>query len=146
MAGPEGHLLPDRKLSREPRAPRPTNYPETSETSGKARSRGRRCPCSVPGDQRRPAPEGVPALIAACQVAGWRVVVFSTPTGIRFVDPAELEQLTGEPVRSEYRMPGTGTPVPPARQGLGFFLSDLLQVCLVVRLGCWFSGGRCSGV
>jgi len=61
-----------------------------------------------------PAPEGVPALIAACQVAGWRVVVFSTPAGIRFVDPAELEQLTGEPVRSEYRMPGTGTPVPPA--------------------------------
>jgi hypothetical protein len=52
-----------------------------------------------------PASEGVPALIAACQVAGWRVVVFSTPTGIRFVDPAELERLTGEPVRSEYRMP-----------------------------------------
>jgi phosphopantothenoylcysteine synthetase/decarboxylase len=41
-------------------------------------------------------------------------VAFSTPTGIRFIDPAGLEQLTGEPVRSEYRMPGTGTPVPPA--------------------------------
>jgi hypothetical protein len=27
---------------------------------------------------------------------------------------AELEQLTGEPVRSEYRTPGTGTPIPPA--------------------------------
>ena len=38
----------------------------------------------------------------------------STPAGIRFIDPAGLEQLTGEPVRSEYRMPGTGTPVPPA--------------------------------
>ena len=37
-----------------------------------------------------PAPEGVPALVMACQAAGWRVVVFSTPTGIRFVDPAEL--------------------------------------------------------
>jgi hypothetical protein len=61
-----------------------------------------------------PAPEGVPALIRACQAAGWRVVVFSTPTGSRFVDPAELEQLTGQPVRSEHRMPGTGTPVPPA--------------------------------
>jgi len=61
-----------------------------------------------------PASEGVPALITACQAAGWRVVVFSTPTGTRFVDPAELEQLTGEQVRSEYRMPGTGTPVPPA--------------------------------
>ena len=61
-----------------------------------------------------PAPEGVPALITACQEAGWRVAVFSTPLGVRFVDPAELEHLTGEPVRSEYRMPGTGKAVPPA--------------------------------
>ena len=59
-----------------------------------------------------PAPEGIPALVAACQVAGWRVVVFCTPTGTRFIDAAELGQLTGEPVRSEYRMPGTGSPVP----------------------------------
>jgi hypothetical protein len=55
-----------------------------------------------------PAPEGIPALVAACQAAGWRVIVFSTLTGIRFVDTAELEQLTGEPVRSEYRIPDTG--------------------------------------
>ena len=55
-----------------------------------------------------PAPEGMPALITACQAAGWRVVVFSTPIGTRFVDPAQLEQLTGQPVRSEYRMPGAG--------------------------------------
>jgi hypothetical protein len=61
-----------------------------------------------------PAPEGIPALVAACQAAGWRVVVFSTPAGIRFIDPAELERLTGEPVRSEYRIPGTGASVPPA--------------------------------
>ena len=61
-----------------------------------------------------PAPEGVPALVNACQAAAWRVVVFSTPAGIRFLDPSELERLTGEPVRTEYRMPGTGTPVPPA--------------------------------
>ena len=61
-----------------------------------------------------PAPEGVPALVAVCQAAGWRVVVFCTPTGTRFVDPSELERLTGEPVRSEYRTPGTGAPVPPA--------------------------------
>ena len=61
-----------------------------------------------------PAPEGIAALVAACQAAAWQVVVFSTPTGIRFIDPAELERLTGEPVRSEYRMPGTGSPVPAA--------------------------------
>jgi hypothetical protein len=59
------------------------------------------------------APGDVPALAAACQAAGWRVSVFSTPNGTRFIDPAELEQLTGEAVRSEYRLPGTGAPVPP---------------------------------
>ena len=61
-----------------------------------------------------PAPEGIPALITACQEAGWWVVVFSTPLGVRFVDPVELERLTGEPVRSDYRMPGTGKATPPA--------------------------------
>jgi phosphopantothenoylcysteine synthetase/decarboxylase len=61
-----------------------------------------------------PAPEGLPSLVMMLQSAGWRVVVFSTPTGIRFTDVAELERLTGEPVRWEYRMPGTGTRTPPA--------------------------------
>jgi phosphopantothenoylcysteine synthetase/decarboxylase len=61
-----------------------------------------------------PAPEGIPALIRACQEAGWRVAVFSTPLGTRFIDPVELERLTGEPVRSDYRMPGTGKATPPA--------------------------------
>ena len=60
------------------------------------------------------APEGVPSLVAACQAAGWRVAVFATPVGVRFVDPAGLERITGLPVRWEYRMPGTGAPVPPA--------------------------------
>ena len=41
-----------------------------------------------------PAPEGIPALITACHEAGWWVAVFSTPLGIRFIDPAELERLT----------------------------------------------------
>jgi hypothetical protein len=40
--------------------------------------------------------------------------VFSTPTGTGFADLDELERLTGEPVRWEYRMPGTGTRTPPA--------------------------------
>jgi phosphopantothenoylcysteine synthetase/decarboxylase len=59
------------------------------------------------------APEGLPALVTACQAAGWRIAVFSTPCGLRFTDSEELERLTGTPVRSEYRLPGTGTPVPP---------------------------------
>lgn len=61
-----------------------------------------------------PAPEGIPALITACHEAGWRVAVFSTPLGLRFIDSVELERMTGEPVRSDYRMPGTGKATPPA--------------------------------
>lgn len=61
-----------------------------------------------------PAPEGIPRLITMCQAAGWQVAVFSTPCGTRFADVAELEKLTGEPVRSEYRMPGTGKSAPAA--------------------------------
>ena len=61
-----------------------------------------------------PAPEGLPSLVTLIQKSGWRVVVFSTPTGTRFADLGELERLTGQPVRWEYRMPGTGERTPPA--------------------------------
>ncbi len=61
-----------------------------------------------------PAPEGIPGLVNMLHAAGWRVVAFATPLGTRFADICELERLTGEPVRSEYRMPGTGAQVPPA--------------------------------
>jgi phosphopantothenoylcysteine synthetase/decarboxylase len=61
-----------------------------------------------------PAPEGIPALAGMLQAGGWQVVVFSTPSGTRFADLGELEDLTGQPVRSEYRMPGSGSPTPPA--------------------------------
>jgi phosphopantothenoylcysteine synthetase/decarboxylase len=61
-----------------------------------------------------PTSEGVPVLVRLLQASGWRVVVFSTPFGTRFADLAELERLTDQPVRSEYRMPSTGSPVPPA--------------------------------
>jgi phosphopantothenoylcysteine synthetase/decarboxylase len=77
----------------------------------------------VPGGDRKvlylvisgaPAPEGLPSLVTMLQAANWRVVVFSTPMGTRFVDLTELEGLTGEPVHWEYRMPGTGSRTPPA--------------------------------
>jgi phosphopantothenoylcysteine synthetase/decarboxylase len=61
-----------------------------------------------------PAPEGLPSLVTLIQETGWRIVMFSTPTGTRFADLDELERLTGEPVRWEYRMPGTSEPTPPA--------------------------------
>lgn len=61
-----------------------------------------------------PAPEGLPALVKLCQENEWRVLVVSTPMGMRFTDVHLLEELTGEPVRCEYRMPGTGKSMPPA--------------------------------
>lgn len=61
-----------------------------------------------------PAPEGVPALVKLLQGEGWRVLVLSTPNGARFHDPDQLAALTGEQVRVEYRMPGTGKSLPPA--------------------------------
>jgi len=83
----------------------------------------------VPDDGRRvlylvisgaPAPEGLPALVMMLQSDGWQVVVFSTPMGTWFVDVAELERLAGEPVRWEYRMPGTGSRTP---------LADVVLAC-----------------
>ncbi|MCK9868455.1 flavoprotein [Nocardiopsis dassonvillei] len=61
-----------------------------------------------------PAPEGIPDLVRRFQGDGYQVVCLSTPTGARFHDPAELEELTGEPVRVDFRMPGTGKSLPPA--------------------------------
>lgn len=61
-----------------------------------------------------PAPEGLTALVKLCQEHGWQVMVIATPMGMRFADISLLEELTGEPVRCEYRMPGTGKSIPPA--------------------------------
>lgn len=61
-----------------------------------------------------PAPEGVQELVAQCQATGWDVLVFATPHGTRFLDIAALEQLTGQPVRADYRMPGEPSGLPQA--------------------------------
>jgi phosphopantothenoylcysteine synthetase/decarboxylase len=59
-----------------------------------------------------PAPEGIPELVTLCHHDGWRVLVFATPLGARFLDVAAVEQLTGEPVRTDYRMPGESKTLP----------------------------------
>lgn len=61
-----------------------------------------------------PAPEGVPELVTLCHQSGWRVLIFATPYGARFLDLAAVEQLTGQPVRTDYRMPGESSTLPPA--------------------------------
>lgn len=47
----------------------------------------------------------VEGLVKEAQVVGWDVCVITTPHGTRFLDIAALEQLTGHPVRSEYKRP-----------------------------------------
>lgn len=52
----------------------------------------------------RPA-RRVPDLVRAAQSTGWEVGVIVTPQATKFVDGPLLEQLTGYPVRSEYKRP-----------------------------------------
>lgn len=50
----------------------------------------------------------VATLIRLAQADGWTVDVISTPAALSFLDTAALEQLTGSPVRSEYRTRSRG--------------------------------------
>ena len=52
----------------------------------------------------RPA-QRVQELVMLAQAAGWDVCVIATPQATKFVDIPLLEQLTGHPVRSEYKRP-----------------------------------------
>lgn len=52
----------------------------------------------------RPA-QRVPELVKEAQASGWEVCVVVTPQATKFVDIPLLEQLTGYPVRSEYKHP-----------------------------------------
>src|SRR5437588_12325888 len=47
----------------------------------------------------------VPNFVVLAQTAGWKVCVITTPQGTKFIDIPLLEQLTGYPVRSEYKRP-----------------------------------------
>lgn len=59
-----------------------------------------------------PPAREVAKLVHLAQDQGWEVCVLTTPFGSRFVDQRELEQLTGYPVRSEYKEPGTPDVLP----------------------------------
>jgi len=54
----------------------------------------------------------VTGLVRLLQEEGWTVTVLCTPTGTRFHDLDELGALTGEPVRVDFRLPGTGKSMP----------------------------------
>ncbi len=60
-----------------------------------------------------PPAREVTRLIDLAQDAGWDVCLLETPSAARFIDSAALEKLTGHPVRSEYKEPGTPDVLPP---------------------------------
>lgn len=60
-----------------------------------------------------PPARKVARLVCLAQAKEWDVCVLTTPSGRKFVDVAELEQVTSHPVRSEYKEPGTPDVLPP---------------------------------
>jgi phosphopantothenoylcysteine synthetase/decarboxylase len=61
-----------------------------------------------------PAAADLHSLVRLAQNAGWTVHAVTTPMGERFVNVPELERLTGDQVRSTYRMPSEPKGLPPA--------------------------------
>ena len=61
-----------------------------------------------------PAAADLARLVMLAQDDGWQVHVVTTPMGARFVDAEKLERLTGDQVRSAYRMPDEPKGLPPA--------------------------------
>lgn len=55
----------------------------------------------------------VTELVELLQAQGWEVTALSTPVGARFHDLEAVADLTGDPVRTEFRAPGTGRSMPP---------------------------------
>jgi phosphopantothenoylcysteine synthetase/decarboxylase len=53
-------------------------------------------------------------FVKLAQAAGWDVCVIATPQGGRFVDAKQLTELTGHPVRSNYKLPTEPDVLPPA--------------------------------
>jgi phosphopantothenoylcysteine decarboxylase len=53
-----------------------------------------------------PPARDVGTLIAAAQQQGWAPCLLVTPSAVRFLDVTAMADLTGYPVRSEYKNPG----------------------------------------
>ena len=49
----------------------------------------------------------VGSLVKQAVERGWTVQMIATPSALAFFDAAEIEGLTGSPVRSQHRAPGT---------------------------------------
>ncbi len=60
-----------------------------------------------------PPARDVRRLITAAQSEGWTTCLLATPSALRFMDAAHLAQITGYPVRSEYKNPDEPDVLPP---------------------------------
>jgi phosphopantothenoylcysteine synthetase/decarboxylase len=56
----------------------------------------------------------MPRLVRLAQDDGWRVHVIASSMALRVIDADRLTVLTGEPVCSQFRMPGESTGLPAA--------------------------------
>lgn len=61
----------------------------------------------------RPAAD-LPAFVTWTVAQGWDTCVVVTPAALRFADVARLAELTGHPVRSDYKRPEDPDALPPA--------------------------------
>jgi phosphopantothenoylcysteine synthetase/decarboxylase len=61
-----------------------------------------------------PAAASVDKLVRLAQGAGWLVRVIATPMGERFIDVGQLTALSGNRVRTAFRMPDEPDELPPA--------------------------------
>jgi len=69
------------------------------------------------------------SLVRLAQGQGWQVCVVTTPAGAEFVDKAELEALTGYPVRTEFRKPGDPEPSWPLADAIVVAPATINMVC-----------------
>ena len=55
----------------------------------------------------------LPAFVSFAQVTGWDVCVIATPDGTKFLDAEHLADMTGHPVRVQYKQPDEPDVLPP---------------------------------
>jgi phosphopantothenoylcysteine synthetase/decarboxylase len=60
-----------------------------------------------------PPAKALAAFVRFAQGEGWDVCVIATPDGAKFLDAAELAELTGHPVRVHYKQPDEPDVLPP---------------------------------
>lgn len=61
-----------------------------------------------------PPAADLPPFVASAVSEGWDVCVVATPDATKFLDTTQLAELTGHPVRSQYKQPDAPDILPPA--------------------------------